>query len=232
MVEHRGVVRLAMNNSTVRKLPKTPRMAHMSNLTFDASTWEVYAALLNGGKIICIDSATVLETDALGCLFRRERIDAAVITPTLLKQCWNTPLLPGLKVLHLVGEALAPSDAIKARSLVPGVVYNTYGPTENSVASTIYPIPKVTDCDFINGVPIGHAISNSGVYVLDQKQRLVPVGVIGELVVTGDGLARGYTDPSLDEGRFVQLTIGTSGLRAYRTGDLARWRFDGELEFQ
>jgi acyl-coenzyme A synthetase/AMP-(fatty) acid ligase len=66
--------------------------------------------------------------------------------------------------------------------------------------------------------------------VLDDNQRVVPKGVMGELVVTGDGLARGYTDPALNEGRFIELTLGTRTMRAYRTGDLARVRFDGEIE--
>lgn len=231
MIEHRGVVRLVKNGSTVQKLPSKPRMAHLSNLVFDASTWEIWTALLNGGTLLCIDQSTVLDPEALGTVFAEEHLDGAVMTPTLFKQCCATPLFKQLKVLHLAGEPLAPLDAKKARDVVSGVVYNAYGPTENTVASMIYQIPKEGDCVFPNGTPIGKAINGSAAYILDSKQRPVPRGVVGELVVTGDGLARGYTNPALNEGRFVTISIGSQSVRAYCTGDLARERFDGEIEY-
>jgi acyl-coenzyme A synthetase/AMP-(fatty) acid ligase len=81
-------------------------------------------------------------------------------------------------------------------------------------------------------VPIGRAISNSGAYVKDKHQRLAPLGVIGELVVTGDGLARGYTDPERNVDRFVNVKIQDRPVRAYRTGDYVRYRpIDGQIEF-
>lgn len=86
-------------------------------------------------------------------------------------------------------------------------------------------------CGQHDGVPIGTAISNSGAYVMDPQQRLVPLGVVGELVVTGDGLARGYTDPSRDEDRFVSVVIEGEQVRAYRTGDRVCYRPDGQLDF-
>lgn len=231
MIEHRGVVRLVKNGSTVQKLPSKPRMAHLSNLVFDASTWEIWTALLNGGTLLCIDQSTVLDPEALVTVFAEEQLDGAVMTPTLFKQCCATSLFKGLKVLHLAGEPLASVDAKNARDAVSGVVYNAYGPTENTVASTIYQIPKEGNCIFPNGTPIGKAINGSGAHILDSKQRIVPRGVVGELVVTGDGLARSYTDPALNEGRFVVISMGSRRLRAYRTGDLARERFDGEIEY-
>ncbi|KAJ5706080.1 hypothetical protein N7536_001769 [Penicillium majusculum] len=85
---------------------------------------------------------------------------------------------------------------------------------------------------FVNGVPIGRAVDNSGAYVMDPQQHLVPIGVLGELVVTGDGVARGHTDPERDQDRFVQVVIDGESVRAYRTGDCVRYRSsDGQLEF-
>ncbi|KAK1914117.1 hypothetical protein P3342_007363 [Pyrenophora teres f. teres] len=149
-------VRLVRDNNLVQHLPSSPVMAHMANLAFDATTLEIYACLLHGGTLVCVDSATVLNTS------------------------------------FLVSKEEA----------------------------------------YANGVPIGRALSNSGAYVMDSGLRLVPLGVVGELVVTGDGLARGYTDPARNVDRFVSVEIGGKTVRAYRTGDYVRHRpTDGQLEF-
>ncbi|KAI0435294.1 hypothetical protein F5Y09DRAFT_336776 [Xylaria sp. FL1042] len=232
MVEHRSIVRLVKESNIIPRLPSAAKVAHLSNIAFDAATWEIYAALLNGGTLVCIDYMTALDSKALGAVFAREQVHAALLTPTLLKQCLgDTPATLGrLDVLINGGDRLDGQDAIAAQALVRVSVYNAYGPTENGVISAIY---KVAENDsFVNGVPIGRAISNSGAYIMDPHQQLVPVGVMGELVVTGDGLARGYTDPTLDVDRFIQVTIDGQLVRAYRTGDRARYRtVDGQIEF-
>ncbi|KAK1914241.1 hypothetical protein P3342_007487 [Pyrenophora teres f. teres] len=111
-----------------------------------------------------------------------------------------------------------------------GKFVNGYGPTENTTFSTTFLVSK--NEQYTNGVPIGRALSNSGAYVMDSGLRLVPLGVVGELVVTGDGLARGYTDPARNVDRFVSVEIGGKTVRAYRTGDYVRHRpTDGQLEF-
>ncbi|KAK1914319.1 hypothetical protein P3342_007565 [Pyrenophora teres f. teres] len=93
-------------------------------------------------------------------------------------------------------------------------------------------LPHLARGQYANGIPIGRALSNSGAFVMDAKLQLVPLGVVGELVVTGDGLARGYTDPARNIDRFVSVEIGGKTVRAYRTGDYVRHRpTDGQLEF-
>ncbi|GJN70092.1 putative PKS/NRPS-like protein biosynthetic cluster [Purpureocillium lilacinum] len=127
-------------------------------------------------------------------------------------------------------EKQSNADMLSAGQLVKGAVLNGYGPTENTVFSTIHPLSP--EDSYTNGVPIGRAITNSGAFVMDPDQRLVPVGVIGELVVTGDGLARGYINPEHANGRFISITVDGEQIRAYRTGDYARYRpIDGQLEF-
>lgn len=232
MVEHRSIIRLVKENKIISRFPSVAKVAHLSNIAFDAATWEVFAALLNGGTLVCIDYMTTLDSKTLEAVFAREQINAALLTPALLKQCLaNIPTTLGrLSALVIGGDRLDGQDAIAAHALVGAGVYNAYGPTENGVISTIYNVTK--NNSFINGVPIGRAISNSGAYITDPDQQLVPPGVMGELVVTGDGLARGYTDPALDEGRFVQIIINDKAVRAYRTGDRARYRVgDGQIEF-
>ncbi|KAF3066455.1 Enniatin synthase [Daldinia childiae] len=214
-------------------VPEHGIIGHISNVAFDASTWEIYTALLNGSTLICIDTDTLLDYTAVSRVFSQEAIQAIFITPALLKQylsqCPN--IVRRLRVLMVGGDRLDPEDIHKAQNYMKnGKIINGYGPTENTTFSTTY---CVHDGEiFTNGVPIGQAFDNSGAYVMDHLQRLVPIGVIGELVVTGDGLARGYTDPQRNVDRFITITVDGQTVRAYRTGDYVRHRLsDGKLEF-
>jgi amino acid adenylation domain-containing protein len=232
MIEHRGIVRLVKHSNVVADQDLTAPVAHLSNIAFDASTWEVYSSLLNGGTLVCIDTMTMLDIVALEKVFCQENIRAALFTPAFLKQCLATTpaIFSQLDSLFSAGDRLSMQDAIKAARLVRGSLINAYGPTENTSLSTIYRIPPNGSSP--NGIPIGRAVSNSGAYVMDQHQRLVPLGIIGELVVTGDGVARGYTDPERNHNRFTRVTINGQSMKAYRTGDYARYRpVDGQLEF-
>ncbi|KXG54739.1 AMP-dependent synthetase/ligase [Penicillium griseofulvum] len=232
MIESQAIIRLVKQSNVANVLPPAPCVAHLSSITFDISAWEIYAPLLNGGTLVCIDYPTALNSEALAFVFARERICAAMLPPALVKQYLaDTPgAFRLLDVLFVAGDRFDSQDAIDAQALVKGGVYNSYGQTENSVLSTIYKI--LENEQFVNGVPIGHAVSNSGAYIMDPRQQLVPPGVMGELVVTGDGLARGYTDPALDKDRFIDVIIDGQEVRAYRTGDRARYRpKDCQIEF-
>ncbi|KAH7323159.1 hypothetical protein B0I35DRAFT_477044 [Stachybotrys elegans] len=228
MIEHRGVVRLA--KQTIYS--NAGAFSHLLNIAFDAAAAEIYPAILNGGTLVCIDSATVLDYNALADTFSREEIRVAAFTPPLLKQCLTEQrnAIERLDVLFIGGDRLDPQDIMKTRRLMQGDIINAYGPTENTCTSTSYTFQDGERCT--NGVPIGRAIHHSGAFVMNAEQTLVPIGVVGELVVTGDGVARGYLDSRHDQGRFVHLNLGGSSVRAYRTGDHVRWRpVDGELEF-
>lgn len=238
MVPHRGIVRLVKESNMAKYLPPTgPNMAHLTNTAFDVSSWEIYGALLNGGTIICIDHMMLLEQKHLTDLFTSNEIQSAIFTPALLKQTLlqSPSAISILDSLFVAGERADGQDLYTAQKLMRqhssgAKVINAYGPTENSVISTLYCLTE--DEVLPNGVPIGISISNSGAYVLDSRQRLVPLGVVGELVVTGDGLARGYTDPQRDVDRFVKITINGTEMEAYRTGDYVRARpTDGLLEY-
>ncbi|KJX93326.1 hypothetical protein TI39_contig4335g00007 [Zymoseptoria brevis] len=234
MVEHRGIVRLIKNGTAASQLPEAPRIAHLSNIAFDACTWEIYSALLTGGTVVCIDYADTLDTYRLGEVLAREQIQAAMFISPVHKACiFECPAaLASFCVIHVGGEPFPVSQATKALELLPGInISNAYGPTENTCLSTLYPLCANTA--FTERVPIGRPISHSGAHVMDRQQRLVPLGVVGELVVTGDGIARGYTDPRLDKDRFIEISVDNrSPTRAYRTGDCVRLRpTDGEIEF-
>ncbi|KAI1328011.1 non-ribosomal peptide synthetase [Xylariaceae sp. FL0255] len=232
MIEHRSIIRLAKDDDIVPRLPPRAKVAHLSNIAFDAAIWEVFVALLNGGTVVCIDYMTALDSAAAEAAFAQENVNVALFTPALLKHYLaNTPAtLARLEVLLVGGERLHVKDAVAAQRLVQGGVYNAYGPTENGVISTLYRI--TSEDSFIDRVPIGRAVSNSGSFIMDLHQQLVQPGVIGELVVAGDGLARGYIEDALEADRFVHITIGTHVIKGYRTGDRALYRpGDGQIEF-
>ncbi|CAG8962038.1 hypothetical protein HYFRA_00005080 [Hymenoscyphus fraxineus] len=232
MVEHRGIVRLVKGSNMADYLPECATMAHLTSIAFDNSTWEIYAPLLNGGTLICIDATTVLDSRLLGRVFAQDGVQSAMLTPTLLKEhlIENPNTIAALDMLCVQGERANIEDMQMALKLTGGTVINAYGPTENSVTSTFFVFSALECCN--NGVPIGRALSNSGAYVMDKNQQLVPLGVIGELVVTGDGLARGYMDPQANEDRFISILIQGDLVKAYRTGDYVRYRpADGQLEF-
>ncbi|KAK4073144.1 uncharacterized protein Triagg1_5424 [Trichoderma aggressivum f. europaeum] len=233
MIQHRGIVRLVKGSNVVKHLPPAAIMAHLTNIAFDVSAWEIYATLLNGGTLICIDTAVLLDPRALTDTFNKENIQVASFTPALLKILLEQAptALSSVEALYVAGERADARDLVALRTLMKtNVVINAYGPTENSIFSTFYVMSSEEKC--VNGVPIGHSVSCSGSYVVDKNQRLVPPGVIGELVVTGDGLAMGYTDPGLNVNRFITIDIEDELVKGYRTGDYVRWRpTDGEIEF-
>ncbi|KAL7771431.1 hypothetical protein CFE70_001374 [Pyrenophora teres f. teres 0-1] len=232
MVEHRGIVRLVRDNNLQQHVPATPTMAHMTNLAFDVSTWEIYACILNGGTLVCVDAATVVDAEAVLQIHRQHAVKTAFMTPSLFRSyILQAPaLFTGLDMLCVGGEAVHPADLVAAKQYLTGKFVNGYGPTENTTFSATFLISP--EGQYANGIPIGRALSNSGAFVMDAKLQLVPLGVVGELVVTGDGLARGYTDPARNIDRFVSVEIGGKTVRAYRTGDYVRHRpTDGQLEF-
>ncbi|KAI9903483.1 hypothetical protein N3K66_000012 [Trichothecium roseum] len=232
MVDHRAIARLVVESNIASELTGISTVAHMTNVAFDVSTWEIYVAILNGRTLVCVDHMTVLDPKALSTLFSREQVEAANMAPALFKRYTleNPDVVNNLRVLMVGGDRVDERDIYRARQTMRGQLINAYGPTENTGFSTYYCIRP--DDEFTSGVPIGTSVSNSGAYVMDDRLRLVPLGVIGELVVTGDGLARGYSDSSLDEGRFVTISIDGRSVKAYRTGDYVRQRpVDGEMEF-
>ncbi|KAF4458392.1 Enniatin synthase [Fusarium albosuccineum] len=231
MIEHRAILRL-VKSGIIPNFPPAARMAHMFNVAFDGATYEIFNPLLNGGTVICIDYVTALDGKALQAVFAQEQVNVAMMAPALLKLYLADAhdALKNLDVVIAAGDRFDGQDAIEVRSLIRGQCYNAYGPTENGVFSTLHQV--AADESFINGVSLGRTINNSGALVTDPNQQLVGVGVMGELVVTGDGLARGYAERALDTNRFIHINIDGQTVRAYRTGDRVRYRIgDGLIEF-
>jgi amino acid adenylation domain-containing protein len=232
VVPHRGVVRLVKGCDYAR-LAADETILHLSPLAFDASTFELWGALLNGARLVLLPPGLPTPS-AIGAAVRTYGVTTLLLTTGLFHLMVDERLedLTPLRQLLTGGEVLSAEHARKARRALPACrIVNAYGPTENTVITCCY---QVTDQDdFTLSVPIGRPIANTQVYILDEARRPVPVGVAGELYAGGDGLANGYLrQPELTAERFIAHPFdGQAGARLYRSGDRARWRSDGNVEF-
>ncbi|MBU8723257.1 non-ribosomal peptide synthetase, partial [Bacillus subtilis] len=200
------------------------------NIVFDASTFEIWGSLLNGGQLYLAPNERILNVITLKQLIERYSINTMWLTSPLFNQLsqQDSHLFEHLTTLIIGGDVLSVSHVNEVKRNYPMLkVVNGYGPTENTTFSTTFTISD----EQINSVPIGRPISNSKAYIMDHSMQLQPVGVWGELVVAGDGVARGYLNLSdLTAEKFVDNPFAP-GERMYRTGDLARWLPDGNIEY-
>ncbi|MEH2171889.1 amino acid adenylation domain-containing protein [Nostoc sp.] len=235
-VTHQAVNRLVCNTNYV-KLTANHRVAQASNAAFDAATFEIWGALLNGARLVGITKEVLLSPPQLATELQDQQIDFLFVTTALFNQLVSQ--VPGIfKTLETVlfgGEAVEPNWV---RTLLqnqpPKRLLHVYGPTENTTFSSWYLVQEVPER--ATNLPIGKPIANTQIYILDRHLQPVPIGVPGELCIGGDGLARGYLNrPDLTEEKFISNPIAeaqlTSSKKLYRTGDLARYLPDGNIEF-
>jgi aspartate racemase len=228
---HRGVVRL-VKGTTYADFNEREVFLQLAPTSFDASTLEIWGALLNGARLVIMaNGATSLR--GIGETLRRHGVTTLWLTAGLFHLMVDEELdsLRGLRQLLSGGDVLSVPHVRRALSELKGCrLINGYGPTENTTFTCCYPM---TDPEQVGAsVPIGRPISNTQVYLLDAHMQPVPIGVPGELYTGGDGLARGYFNrPELTAERFVRSPFGGPGERLYKTGDLARYRADGAIEF-
>ncbi|WP_433347503.1 amino acid adenylation domain-containing protein [Microtetraspora malaysiensis] len=202
-------------------------LAH-SAFAFDASTYELWVPLLNGGTVVVAPPGP-LDAPALERAVRQERVSGVFLTTGLFNALAeeSPAVLAAVPELWQGGEAASPA-AVERVVLAGGVVNNGYGPTETTTFALSYRVAEPSS----GAVPIGGPLDNTRAYVLDDRLRPVPTGVPGELYIAGEHLARGYLGrPDLTAERFVAAPYGEPGTRMYRTGDLVRRRGDGNMEF-
>nr|WP_205522819.1 non-ribosomal peptide synthetase [Myxococcus eversor] len=230
-IAHRGITRLVLGSSFIHFGPEEAFL-QLAPISFDASTLEVWGALLHGARLVLFPphSPTLEE---LGAVLVRKRITTLWLTAALFEQmAVHQPQALASVRQVLTGGDVLPAQRVRehlARLPEGAVLVNGYGPTENTTFSTSHSLRRGDSVGA--SVPIGRPIANSTTYVLDASLHPVPVGVPGELYVGGDGLAWGYLgQAALTAERFVPHLFCT-GQRLYRTGDKARWRADGILEF-
>lgn len=226
VVPHRAINRLVINNDYA-PFAESDMVAFASNVCFDAATFEIWGALLNGGTLVVTPRDVLLSPIALAAHLAGEHITVLFLTTSLFNRLANESPEMFSSLRHLVfgGEA---ADAGSVRAVLergrPGRLVNGYGPTEATTFAVCHHIERV-DGDV---VPIGKPIANTTAYILDGAMQPVPIGVKGELYLGGPGLAIGYqAAPELTAQRFLETAYG----RLYKTGDLARWRADGVIEY-
>jgi amino acid adenylation domain-containing protein len=231
-VPDRAIARLVRNTDYLRLGPGD-RVAHASNCSFDAATFEIWGALLNGAELVVVPRETTLDFRALADFLRRERVDVLFVTTALFNQiAHHVPsAFAGVRDLLFGGEAADP-DAVREVLAHgrPVRLVHVYGPTESTTFASWYEVNEVSPAAAT--VPIGKPVANTTLHVLDERLRPVPPGVPGGLFIGGDGLALGYVGrPALTAERFVADPFGPPGSRLYATGDVARRLRDGNVEF-
>ncbi|HEY7489757.1 MAG TPA: amino acid adenylation domain-containing protein, partial [Candidatus Tectomicrobia bacterium] len=240
-VSHANVVRLFDATQPWYHFDARDAWTLFHSLAFDFSVWELWGALLHGGRLVVVPYWVSRAPEVFYELLGRERVTVLNQTPSAFRQlirAEETAAATGDLALRLV---IFGGEALDLQSLQPWFVghgdrspqlVNMYGITETTVHVTYRPL-AMTDCTLALGSVIGEAIPDLQIYVLDPYLHPVPIGVPGELFVGGAGVARGYLQrPELSAERFIPNPFGTGpGARLYKTGDLVRYRADGELEY-
>jgi amino acid adenylation domain-containing protein len=232
-VLHRGISRLVINTNYVQFNP-SDIVAHASNTSFDASTFEIWGALLHGGRLVIVPRETLLSPQELAAFIRERKLSVLFLTTPLFHHFARE--IPGafgsLRYLVAGGDALQP-DAARAvlRAGPPAHLVNGYGPTEATTFAICHEVADVPP-DAV-GIPIGRPISNTRAYILDTAMQPVPAGIAGELYLGGPGIAGGYLDnEAATLASFLPDPFSDDPTdRLYKTGDLARWREDGIIDF-
>ena len=231
-ITHRAIVSLVCNTDYVG-LDGTSRIAQVSNISFDASTFEWWGALLNGGTTVIASADRVASHQILAEVSKANDVDTLFVTTPLFNEIAREApaVFGGLRQLLFGGETVDPRWVRKIRERHPDLcLLHVYGPTENTTFSTWYRVENVPAQ--ARTVPIGRPIANARAYLLDPTLRLISFGMPGELYLGGAGLSRGYWNrPALTAERFVADPFAASGARMYRTGDVVRINADGDLEF-
>jgi amino acid adenylation domain-containing protein len=229
MAEHRAIVRLVINTNYIG-LGEGDRILQTGSLAFDASTFEIWGALLNGGSLCLAANESLLDAIQFQALTAKRGATTVFLTTGLFNTLASVDGNPfaGLRTVLSGGEKVSAHCFNKVRESNPGLrLKHVYGPTEGTTFSTCHEVTQHFDLD----IPIGKPISNTETYILDSNLDLVGIGTQGELCIGGLGLARGYLgDPALTAWKFVPHPY-RPGERLYRTGDLARWLDDGAIEF-
>ncbi|BCX47077.1 phosphatase:FkbH-like protein [Haloferula helveola] len=228
VVPHRGIVRL-VRDANYCQLGLGEVLLQASTPAFDASTFEIYGALLNGGRLVLLDEADT-SLDGIAETVREQGVTTLWLTSGLFELMVDEHLdeLRGLKQLIAGGDVLSVPHVRRALEGLPDTtLINGYGPTENTTFTCCHRI-RPEDVDGGISIPIGRPVSGTWVDIVDGSGRPVPVGVPGELLCGGAGLAIGYLgSDELTAEKFVLTEKG----RAYRTGDRCRWKPDGTVEF-
>ncbi|MFF4045018.1 amino acid adenylation domain-containing protein, partial [Streptomyces sp. NPDC001816] len=232
---HRGVVNRLSDSQRYIRLTSDDVVLQKTTAGFDVFAWEIFGTLMTGARLVVATRGGHRDPLYLGRMIVEHGVTVVDFVPSMLALVLEEGGLAGCTTLRTIacgGEEMPVPLAKRLLEELPGIeIYNQYGPSEASIDCTVHPIkdslPKGLD-----RIPIGTAIQNVGLYVLDAELRPQLVGVPGELFIAGVAVARGYVRrAALTAERFLPDPYGEPGGRMYRTGDRARWLADGTLEY-
>ncbi len=225
-----NIVSLVKNTNYIKFMPGD-RMSQTGSIMFDASTFEYWGALLNGLPLYLIDKNTMLNPFELEKYIKNNKITIMFITSALFNQLveHNASMFENVRVILTGGEVLSVKHMNKLLKACPNIeLFNVYGPTETTTFATFYKI----DNFFEKNIPIGRPLSNKMCYILDKKNRLLPIGIEGELAIGGDGVSSiGYIKrEDLNNTRFIFDKFRKTG-KLYKTGDISYMDEYGNINF-
>ena len=226
LLEHRGILNINKFFRESLKITHGDRVLQFSTISFDASVWEIFMGLLAGLSLYIPHQNTIKDIRGFEEYLNNNEITVATLPPPYLVNL-DPNRISTLVKLITAGSVISIDLFNQWKDKVQ--YFNAYGPTETTICATIW---KYGEQDLnLKSVPIGSPILNTRIYILDKNKSLQPIGIPGELYVSGDGLARGYLKrPELTQEKFEPNPF-EPGERMYRTGDLARWLPDGNIEF-
>ncbi|AJK46409.1 non-ribosomal peptide synthetase [Burkholderia plantarii] len=240
MVSHRNVARLFAATHAEFGFGADDVWTMFHSYAFDFSVWEIWGALLHGGRLVVVPYLLSRSPSAFLQLLAQERVSVLNQTPSAFYQlaeemrAQGEPAPPALRYVVFGGEALETAllrDWYERHGDGGPRLVNMYGITETTVHVTHVAL-DAGHLDAAGNSPVGRPIADLNVHLLDAHLNPVPPGTIGELYVSGAGLAHGYLNrPGMSAGRFIACPFGPAGSRMYRSGDLARWRADGTLDY-
>lgn len=229
IIKQKSIVRLVRNSNYI-SLTENDSILLSGAIGFDATTFEIWGALLNGCTLFIVEKDILLDSQKLETEINKNDINVLWLTSSLFTQITelNPNVFASLRCLLIGGDVLSIEHVNKIRNLFPALaVINGYGPTENTTFSTCHLIQE----NYQDNIPIGKPISNSTAYIFNESMKLQPIGAFGELYVGGDGLSFGYLNrPELNAEKFVFNPLNP-GEKLFKTGDKARWLPDGIIEF-
>jgi len=231
---HRGITNNLIAVQELYPLGETDRMLRHISLGFDAAAWEIFWPLTVGARVLLMPAGTQRDPEHMARMIRDHRVSTFVCAPSLLKVLLDAPAITDCTHLRralAIGEVLSPALREKFYSRLPGAtLHNLYGPTEASITVTEWNCERDSQR---KSIPIGRALPNVELFILDEQMQPVPIGVPGEIFIGGVAVSPGYHDRAeLTAERFpLHPFRPDSGERVYRTGDIARFDADGVIEY-
>ncbi|KTD37465.1 non-ribosomal peptide synthase [Legionella nautarum] len=226
-IPHRALSNFLSSINSLLAWQPSEKLLALTTISFDIAGLEIFLPLITGAQVYLASKEISVDGEGLAQLITKEKITSIQATPATWRMLIDTGWTGHAGLRALCGGERMPQEL--ARDLLDRGcdLWNLYGPTETTIWSTLWHVESMEDL-----IPIGKPLGNTNIYVLDEFQRPVPLGVPGELYISGLGVARGYRNlPELTAERFSTDPFSGQNYRMYRTGDLVRFRPDGVLEY-